>query len=102
MLIAQGKFVLCSGYLSMLEAMSYGRVPIAYFENELKKDYLFPFSTGIYAAGDATQYKTLLLSAVTNDLDPKSNGAELLLAQHTWRKTAEVIEQMARGTYAPD
>lgn len=102
MLHATGKVVLCSGYLSILEALVHQRLPISFFEHPLKEDYLRPFSSAIYAAGDRQTYKNLLDKAINLELSLKAEAASQLVSQHTWRSTAEVMAEMAEGKYATD
>lgn len=91
-------FAFASSYLSIIELLSLGMPVIAYYGNELKKDYLLntPFSEWILPAGSvpeiAAHIKSLSRSSSKMKFPPEK-AVEWARSQ-TWDKMAVVYERL--------
>lgn len=96
---ALGVVVLCSGYLSILEALSMNSTVVSYYDNDVKRDYLLPLRDCIYMSNSVDDYQRLLSEALAGKLPEKVEGRKKFLEENSWSKTCDVIEKMALGEF---
>jgi len=91
--IKNARVVLASSYLSMLEAMSYGKVVIAFYSNNIKRDYLTSFPDYDYSfivmedvARTAKKIESVYLH--TEKYDSMRQSAIITAKELTWSKVA--------------
>jgi len=95
--VADSHLVLCSSYLAILEALSYGRRVVAFYENDMKKDYLSltPFAKWICitdSVEEAVDY------CVTNGAKPYSHAEksaiDMYIKSISWEAIAHEYLQL--------
>lgn len=92
--IKKADIIFTSSYLTILEALSYGKTVVSVFENELKKDYLCdaPFAEWIIVGDDAK----ILADKIDGDRKRQSIPPELInyLSKNTWDNVTKAYEKL--------
>ncbi len=86
-LIKKADIVCASSYLTILQALSYGKPVIAVYENPLKKDYLTlaPFAMWITINNNPTELARVVLGSEFGILNKKIRSSlKEYLEEHTW------------------
>ena len=94
--IKSADFVLTSGYLGILEALSHGKPVIAVYENELKHDYLtmVPSQQDMFFICDDSIKISDILNIDENILDNMTNvGSKYSLSQ-SWSEMRKTYEKL--------
>lgn len=90
--IKKSDIILCSSYLTMLQALEAGKIVIAVYENELKEAYLkdSPFSKFIYICKNAKEVANVISSIAVEPWKSKSmlNNGHKWAKEQTWEKIA--------------
>ena len=101
-LLAEASFAFVSGYLAIWQALAYGRLAFAVYENELKRDYLvtFPKVDKVLVISSNASH---LAGALNERLSNPSTGREmrkagaLLAAGNSWDRVADLYLDMYRA-----
>lgn len=85
--LQRSQFCVISGYLSLLEAISYGCIPIAIYNNPLRRDYfkLSPFAKQVILAGDTNE----LLKKIAKESIEKVN-----IAEYSWKNLKKIYYKL--------
>lgn len=92
--VQNAQFVFVSGYLSMLEAMSYKKIVISVYTNPLKKDYLLdsPFRKHAVICASAKEIAAKVEYYLEHPEEEKkiTDAAFSWAKKQTWKKIADV------------
>lgn len=95
--LKKADIVCASSYLTIIEALSYGKQIVSVYENELKKDYLIdsPFQRWLVIGNDAKDMAQTIMRMHRNTyVLPDSDKLNHYLDGITWDKIAHIYEEL--------
>lgn len=88
--------VFASSYLSILEALSYGKPVFSVYQNELKKDYLrmTPFAKWIEVDSNPKKIAEKIELLVSGKVKSNAEDAKVWLEKNTWEDVTNIYEKL--------
>jgi glycosyltransferase involved in cell wall biosynthesis len=96
--LQSARVVLCSSYLSILEALSFGKPVITYYDNPLKKDYLktFPDQRKLFPCASSHEEIAFYLYQIFANPYSFNEYIPELIKEHSWQNIANMYLSLYR------
>ncbi|MEX2681096.1 MAG: hypothetical protein Q6373_005820, partial [Candidatus Sigynarchaeota archaeon] len=102
-IIRDSVFVLSASYLTILDAFSQGRIPISFYQNELKGNYLLGLRRAVgrspITCNSPENFTKKILELLNNEMIQQKaiHDSTTYISTHTWHDLARLYIRLLKG-----